>query len=139
MKILKSFAAGFFSTLIFHQGVLLLLHLAGLIPIVPYNIKPTPPFGVPSVISLAFFGGLWGVLLWSATSKDQGLKFWIKSFIFGAIAPTLVAMVIVFPLKGIEVTLQKTLLGLMINGVWGIGSNLLIQIKFPQKAKSVST
>ncbi len=138
MKYLKSFVAGFFSTLIFHQGLILLLNMAGLIPVAPYNLKPTPPFGVPSVISLAFFGGLWGIALWSVTSKDQGFKFWIKSLLFGAIVPTFVAMVIVLPLKGIEVTLPKILVGLIINGVWGIGSNLLMQIKFPQKLSEAS-
>ncbi|MGZ3788112.1 MAG: hypothetical protein ACXVLQ_06285 [Bacteriovorax sp.] len=131
MKFLKAFAAGFLSTLLFHQGLLFILNRAGLIPVVPYNFKPTPPFGVPSVISLAFFGGLWGILLWSVTSKDQGSRLWLKSLLFGSFAPTFVAMAIVFPLKGLDVTLPKVLMGLIVNAFWGIGSSLLIQMKLP--------
>lgn len=136
MKILKSFAAGFLSTLLFHQGLLLLLNTAGLIPVVPYSFKPTPPFGIPSVISLAFFGGLWGILLWLVVSNDRGLKLWIKSLIFGALAPTLIAMAIVFPLKGIPVTPPKIMMGLIVNAFWGIGSSLLMQIKTGKRSLS---
>lgn len=127
MKYFKAFLAGFLGTLIFHQGLLLLLNAAGLVPIAPFSLKPTAPLGVPSVLSLAFFGGLWGILLWKYISKDQGRKFWLKSFLFGAIAPTLVAALVVFPLKGIELSLSKALVGIILNGAWGLGSGWLIQ------------
>src|SRR4051794_41886064 len=59
----RGFVAGFLAILIFHQIALLLLHLAGLVPATPWNMAPVPPLGVPAVISAAFWGGLWGVVL----------------------------------------------------------------------------
>ena len=58
MRVLKAFVAGFVSVLVFHPGVLALLHVAGLIPRGPYALAPVPPLGVPQVISAAFWGGV---------------------------------------------------------------------------------
>ena len=60
----KSFVAGFIATLVFHQGLIGLLHLMGVVPFSPFNMTATQPLGVPSVVSLAFFGVLWGILVW---------------------------------------------------------------------------
>ncbi|MDD4976064.1 MAG: hypothetical protein PHY93_17040 [Bacteriovorax sp.] len=133
MKYFKAFWAGFFATLIFHQGLFLILNKTGLVPFPAYNLTPTAPFGVPNVISLSFFGGIWGILLWTFIAKDRGRIFWIKSLIFGALAPTLVAILIVLPIKGIPVSLPKFLVGLVLNGFWGVGTSLLMRIKLPNK------
>jgi hypothetical protein len=87
----------------------------------PYNLSPVPPFGVPAVISLSFFGGLWGLALWAALGKRSRASFWLGHLAVGAIGPTVVAMLVVFPLKGIEVTAQSWIGGLILNGFWGIG------------------
>jgi hypothetical protein len=129
MNYLKAFIAGFFSTLIFHQGLLLLLSISGLVPAISYNLKPTEPFGVPSVLSLSFFGGLWGILLWLVVIKNKGAKYWFKSWLFGALAPTIVAIIIIFPLKGIKFSLPIVFLGFILNSFWGIGTGLLMQIE----------
>lgn len=57
---LKAFIAAFLATLIFHQGLFGLFYLADILPKAPYNMTPTGPLGVPSVLSLALWGGLWG-------------------------------------------------------------------------------
>ena len=49
MRALKSFVAGFLSTLVFHQGVLALLNAAGATDRNPWAMAPTRPFGIPSV------------------------------------------------------------------------------------------
>lgn len=128
MKYLKAFLAGFLATIIFHQGLLFILNATGLIAVAPYSMKPTYPFGVPSIVSLSFFGGLWGILLLTLTENDQGAAKWIKSFIFGAIAPTLVAVFVVSPLKGIEISTTRILMGIFLNGVWGIGTCWLMSM-----------
>jgi hypothetical protein len=46
-RLLFGFIAGFIATLVFHQIGLLLLHFAGIIPNMPYNMHPVPPFHVP--------------------------------------------------------------------------------------------
>ena len=69
MNYLKAFLAGFASTFIFHQGLIAILHAAGTIPRVPYSFAPTAPFGIPQVVSLAFWGGVWGIPLWMAIRR----------------------------------------------------------------------
>lgn len=133
MNLIKYFLAGFLSTLIFHQGLLYLLHLAQIAPVAAYSMKPTPPMGVPSVISLAFFGGLWGIALGKLLSVTTDHRYWLKSFAFGAFMPTLFAIGVVFPIKGIEITPIRILLGLILNGAWGLGTSgmLFLTAKYP--------
>ena len=88
----KAFASGFLATLVFHQGLFALFWLGGIVPAAPFNLSPVPPFGVPQVVSLAFFGGLWGMLLWLILGRLAGVKFWLGHVIVGAVGPTAVAM-----------------------------------------------
>ncbi len=132
MRVLKSFLAGFLSTLVFHQGVLALLHASGLTSRKPWLMAPTPPFGVPSVVSLAFFGGLWGVLLWEILRKKRPAAQWVGAVVLGALLPTLVAFLVVFPLKGLPVAggwKPDIVVGaLLLNGAWGIGVVALMRV-----------
>lgn len=122
MKNTHYFIAGFLSTLIVHQGLLHLLYVSGVVPVPAWSFKLTEPFGIPAVISLALFGGLWGIVqggLLSLTTEDH---YWMKSFFFGALMPTIVAISVVFPLKGIDVTPSRIFLGMMLNGSWALGT-----------------
>ena len=56
------FAAGFIATLVFHQIAVLILHSVGISPFGAWNMTPAPPLGVPAVLSLSFWGGVWGIL-----------------------------------------------------------------------------
>jgi hypothetical protein len=136
MRFLKAFLAGFLSTLIFHQGILAILHAAGATPRPAYAMGQTPPLGVPAVLSLAFWGGLWGILLWYILSRAKGAKgmksYWILALLFGAMAPTAVAFFVVFPLKGQPVAggWQPDILAgaLLLNGAWGIGVASILRL-----------
>ncbi|MFL1405969.1 hypothetical protein ACJO2E_11570 [Marinobacter sp. M1N3S26] len=121
MSWIKAFISGFLATLIFHQGLFGLFYLAGVVPVGPFNLSPAPPLGVPAVVSLAFFGGLWGVLLWALLGHLKPPAFWCLMIVLGAIGPTAVAMLVVFPLKGMEVSAQSWFGGLILNGFWGLG------------------
>ncbi|WP_203300775.1 hypothetical protein [Marinobacter sediminum] len=118
---IKAFFAGFIATLIFHQGLFMVFFLADMVPMAPFNLSPVPPLGVPSVLSLAFFGGLWGMLLWLLVGRLAGAKYWLGHVLVGAIGPTAVAMLVVFPLKGLEASAQTWVGGLLLNGFWGLG------------------
>ena len=48
MQWVKAFVAGFLATLVFHQGLLALLHAAAVVPVSPYNWAPSAPLGVPA-------------------------------------------------------------------------------------------
>ena len=61
--VIRGFLAGFAATLVFHQGLLELYYLAGVVSHPAWGIRLVPPFGVPQMISLAFWGGVWGVVL----------------------------------------------------------------------------
>lgn len=123
---LKSFVAAFLATLVFHQGVFGLMYLAGMAPAPPYNLDPAPPFGVPSVVSLAFWGGLWGLPLWAVVRRMGMVGYWGVSLLFGAVLPTAVAMLVVFPLKGLDVSAATWVGGVILNGAWGVGMALFM-------------
>ncbi len=135
MIVLKAFISGLLATLIFHQGLFAVFYLAGMVPSAPFNLTPVPPLGVPSVISLAFFGGLWGIVLWFLLGRLNGLVFWLGNVIAGAIGPTAVAMLVVFPMKGIEVTAQTWTGGLVLNGFWGLGVALFMVLMGAKAAR----
>ena len=122
---LKAFLAGFFSTLIFHQGLLAILHAAGASPRAAYALDPVPPLGVPAVLSLAFWGGVWGILLWLLIAGAQGPRYWLVALLFGAVAPSLIALLVVLPLKGQPAGggwKPAVIIGaLLLNGAWGLG------------------
>ncbi len=132
MRYLKAFLAGFAATLIFHQGLVALLHGAGYIPRVPHSFAPTAPFGVPQVLSLAFWGGLWGIPLWMAVRRKNGVNHWLMALAFGAVLPSLVAWFVVAPLKGLPLAAgwkpSALLLGLLLNGAWGLGVAILMKL-----------
>lgn len=124
MKFLQAFLAGFLATLLFHQPALWVLKLIGLTERGPYALDPTQPFGVPAVISLAFWGGLWGVPLWLIIRNRSGAGLWVTAGLFGAIAPTLVAAFVAAPLKGqpIPSGWSAAATGLLVNAAWGLGT-----------------
>ncbi|MCW2242079.1 hypothetical protein [Azospirillum canadense] len=128
------FLAGALSVLSFHQATLGVLHLAEAAAGAPWRLTPTAPFGVPAVLSAAFWGGLWGCVFamvqrWFPRGVLRGLA---ASFLFGAIAPTLVGWFVVLPLKGMPVgggwRMAGMLTGLLVNGAWGVGTAVFLAV-----------
>lgn len=133
MTHVKAFIGGFVSTLVFHQGLLGLLYAAGVSPRAPYATQPTWPFHVPQVISLALWGGVWGIVLWMLIRGTRSAAaYWLLALVIGALGPSLVALFVVFPLKGLGVAggwQAKIIVGaLLLNGVWGIGVALFMRL-----------
>jgi hypothetical protein len=132
MNYLKAFIAGFVSTLVFHQGVLCLLYTGGFSPRAPWNMTPVPPLHAPAVISLAFWGGVWGIVLWVLIGASGGGAYWIKALVIGALGPSLVAWFVVMPMKGMGLAGgwdPKIIVGaLLLNGAWGLGVALLMRL-----------
>jgi hypothetical protein len=131
-KFLFGFVAGFFGTLIFHQLTLALLWGVGLAPFGPYSMVPTHPFGVPAVFSLAFWGGIWGILFaWIEKRFPSRMAYWVVAFVFGAVFPSLVALLVVLPMKGRPMGggwhLPLLVTALLVNGAWGVGTGLILK------------
>lgn len=132
MPYVYAFLAGFVSTLTFHQGTLALLHKAGLWPKPPYPMARTKPFNIPAVVSLALWGGVWGVALWYLVAGQGGARYWLYATLFGAIAPSLVALFVVFPAKGLPMAggWKPGVIGavLLLNGMWGLGVAVFMRL-----------
>ena len=61
-RFLFAFIAGFVAVLIFHQGMLSILNAFGFTSRAPFPVQPTHPLGIPQIWSLAFWGGVWGLV-----------------------------------------------------------------------------
>ena len=92
----------------------------------------TPPLGMPAVMSLAFWGGLWGVMIWPSLKNTVGRSYWIRALLIGAFVPSIVALFIVLPLKARGAAGgwdPKIIVGaLVLNGAWGLGVALFMWI-----------
>jgi hypothetical protein len=131
-RLLFGFIGGFIATLIFHQIGVLLLHYVGMTQNFPYSVRPVPPLRVPQFISLAFWGGVWGivfVLVERAIARSPG-GYWIGAIVFGAIFPTTASWFIVAPLKGLPLGygfhFPGLLVGPIVNGLWGLGTAVFL-------------
>lgn len=136
MFALRAFIAGFIATLLFHQGLFSLFYSLGTVPVPAFNMTPSQPLGVPAVISLAFWGGLWGLPVAYWIRQSQGGVYWLKATLIGAIGPTAVAMLIVFPMKGLPVEMKTIIGGLLLNGAWGLG--VAIFMRWPSATANTS-
>src|SRR5215831_19078726 len=118
MPVVFGFLAGAISVFVFHQGFILIAWQLGLLPNAPYSLEPTAPLGVPRVISSAFWGGLWGILLALLLERLRRANWLWVAILFGGILLPLVGILVVGPLKGGELVLPSAamlLRGFIIN------------------------
>jgi hypothetical protein len=127
-----AFIAGVVAVPVFHQILLGLLHMAGIVPFAPFDWAPTKPFGVPSWISISFWGGVWGVVFALTVRRwFSGVAYWIASAVIGGVALTLVFMFVVVPLKsgGLPSNMVGLfIIGFLLNAAWGIGWALFLML-----------
>jgi len=129
--LIVGFAAGFLAVPIFHQGLWWIFNRIGVIPAqrAAWVMDPMPPFGVPALVSKAFWGGVWGAALACFLAGLGGVSYWAGWILVGAFALTLVAFFIVPPIKREKMPapfLPRFLVGLSVNGAWGFGTALLL-------------
>jgi hypothetical protein len=138
---LLAFVAGAIAVVVFHQGTLFLLHhqfpllqaigvpTAFRPPGAGYSFAPTRPLGVPQLLSIMFWGGLWGIALAWTTRRAPDL---LGGFLFGAILCTLVAFTLVPYLRGAPMwgggNIVAWLRAILLNGAWGWGTALLLRV-----------
>jgi hypothetical protein len=130
VRLVLAFVAGVLAVPIFHQILLWILHAAGIVPIAPFNMAPTKPLGIPDIISISFWGGVWGVVFALTLPRwFSGAAYWIAALVAGGVALTLVFMFVVWPLKigGLPPDLLGLfLIGFLLNAAWGIGWALFL-------------
>jgi hypothetical protein len=128
--LILGFVAGALATVVFHQSAWFALNQAGAIPAdrPAWPLDPIPPWGVPSLVSKAFWGGLWGAGLALLLARIEGSAYWLAWIVVGAAAPSLVAMYVVPMIKGLPIGdfWPRAGVAAMVNGAWGLGTGLFL-------------
>lgn len=130
VRIGLGFVAGALAVLVFHQGMFAILHAAGMLPNPPFRMNPVPPYGVPTIVNQAFWGGLWGSVFALAYDQLPGAG-WLKGILFGMVGPMLLgSWLVVSVIKGQPIMAgwvpQRLLIGFLLNGIaFGVGLGLL--------------
>ena len=147
--LVMAFIAGVVAVPIFHQISMLIINAIGLvhallgIPAIPiYEMTPTKPFGVPAIISISFWGGVWGVVFALTLPRwFKGTAYWVASFVVGGLALTLVYMFVVSPLKsgGVPPFIPILIIGFIVNAAWGIGWAILLALAEKMRAGAATT
>lgn len=131
-RIAAGFIAGALAVLVFHQGTLFILHLAGAVPRMPWSVAPVPPWGVPAIVNAMFWGGLWGAVFAMFEQKfPRGRLYWLAAFLFGLVFLNLVAWFVVPVFKQRPAgfpPIDRIWIPLLIHGMWGIGAGVVMQV-----------
>ncbi|MBU8876827.1 hypothetical protein KQ910_23835 [Reyranella sp. MMS21-HV4-11] len=124
--VVAGFIAGALSVLVFHQ---LGFHFAAELGYGRsnlYSMRPVPPWGVPTIVSQVFWGGLWGILGAFVVTRLPGVLNGALGWILFAAALVLaVNWFVVLPLKGAPVGGGWRLPGVVVvpivYALWGFG------------------
>ena len=112
--------AGAVSALTFHAFAWWVFYLLGMQQLAPYPMIPNA-FGVPLILSLAFWAGVWGIVMVLIAPRITQ-PFWVVCVIV-SLAASVVQAFALPPLRGgsINWNLVGILRAFVVNGVWGIG------------------
>jgi hypothetical protein len=136
MRAFLGFVAGAIAVLVFHQGMWMLLHAVGQIMQTPYQTRPVPPFGVPYIADLCFWGGVYG-MIYALVQPQLQVPRWASGLALGFVA-VLVGWFVVAPLKGLPAAngwnAAPMLRALLINLTWGLGVALILPLLKPRLA-----
>lgn len=128
------FSAGAIAALVFHQGLAGIFDVAGIGKMVAFRVQPTWPFGIPALVSLSFWGAMYGVVLALPMPRFRR-PLWQVGIALGLIAG-LVTLFVVLPLKGFPVAhgwavwpIARTLILTM---SWGMGTGLILPLLQPR-------
>ena len=124
--IIAGFIAGFVGVLVFHQLGFFVANELGLLKVTLYNQRPVAPFGVPAILSSAFWGGLWGIVGSYVAPRVppavDGPWGWI---LFAGVFVTLVNWFVVLPIKGAPIGGGFRMPGVvvvpLVYAFWGFG------------------
>jgi hypothetical protein len=140
--LLLGFLCGALAVIVFHQGTIFLLHHQfGLLKAlgVPdafrpggagFTIRPVAPLGLPQVVSTAFWGGLWGIVL-AWLIRYARMPDLLTGFLLGAVACTVVGFTVFAAYRGQPMWAGGNLLtwlrAMLVNGAWGWGAAFLMR------------
>ncbi len=133
MRYLIGFIAGALAVLVFHQGMILLLHLAGQLPNFPWSMRPTGPFAVPAIANSMFWGGLWGAAYMAVARFIPLGGDLLRGVVYGLLGPFLLGNGVLVPLfKGGAYfwggDVKRMVLGALIGAAFGLGLALFLRV-----------
>lgn len=133
MRATLGFIAAALSVLTFHQAMWEVLHVLAVPNLdMPraYPIDAVPPFGVPRILNLCFWGGLYGIVFGLALPRLT-LPLWLCGLGLGIIA-ALVGLLVVPAIKGLPIGAGwvplRWMRSFLINGFWGIGGGVILPL-----------
>ena len=127
------FVAAALAVLTFHQAMWAVLHMLdipGLGMPAPYPMAGVPPWDVPRIVNLCFWGGLYGAVFGLLLPRFTW-PIWLCGLITGCIA-ALVGLIVVPAIKGGAIGAGWVPLNwvraFLINGFWGLGLGLILPL-----------
>lgn len=143
-RLAVGFMAGALAAILCHQAMLAFLGSIGWTQVSAYSFAPTAPLGVPRIISLTFWGGVWGMIfIYIQARVPRDGWYWVFAIFLGALMLSAMNWFIWSPLKGNPVAAGweplRMRVGLLVNGAWGLGTALIIRLVTRQRIHAFRT
>jgi hypothetical protein len=133
-RIFLGCVAGAVSVLLFHQTTLQILFWLGLAPMAAFRVAHVAPFNMPMVVSITFWGAVYGGIFAALTSRLRKPLWW-----FGwplGICAMLIGWFVFQPLKGQPIAFGgqtgPMLRTFLAYSLWGIGVTLILPLLHPR-------
>jgi hypothetical protein len=126
--------AGAISVLVFHQTTLQLFFWFGLAQQAAFRVAVVPPFNAPMVVSITFWGAVYGGLFGAVASRLPRIL--ALKTLLAAVFALLMTWFVVGPLAGHPMAFgwqaAPMLRSAAACGMWGIGITLLLPLLHPR-------
>jgi hypothetical protein len=126
--------AGAVSVLMFHQTTLQIFFWLGLAPLAAFRVAHVPPFNMPMVLSITFWGAVYGGIFGLLTPRMRG-PIWLNGLLLGFCA-MLISWFVFQPLKGQPAALGwqtwPMLRSMIAYGFWGLGVGVILPLVHPR-------
>jgi hypothetical protein len=132
-RAVMGFVAGALSVVTFFFAAWAIAQATGYIPAAAepvWSMKGVAPWGVPRAINLAFWGGVWGLVLSLLFGGLRGASNWLAWILAGAIAVSAVAIFVVPAIKGLPINTapQRLVISGLLNGIFGLGTAIWLRL-----------
>lgn len=127
-QVVVGFCAAVIATLTFHQAIWALLFLVGLMGR-PFPLV-TNRFGIPLVVSICLWRGMWGAAYGAARSWHLKPA-WLSGLVFGLVVGACEWVSAPLRSGGWALSPQRWLYlmqALLVNGCWGFGLGLMLPV-----------
>jgi hypothetical protein len=127
------FVAGVLALLSFQQFGIGVMHVLHWPVAAPFRMTPVA-LGLPDIVALALWGGLWGVVLAIVELRLARIPggYWLGATLFGMIVPTLALWFLVLPLRHLPVAFgfawPQMLVAPIANALWGFGTAVFLTL-----------